>query len=72
MISVDENSLSSLNGLSVRILMEVNLRFPLKRVLVIKDDGNPTLLSCEKLFEVCFYCGRIRMALQIRIRMATY
>lgn len=48
--------------------MEVNLRFPLKRVLVIKDDDNPMLLSCEKLFEVCFYCGRIRMALQIRIK----
>lgn len=34
---------------------------PLKRVLVVnEDDENPVLVSYEKIFEVCFYCGRRR------------
>ncbi|KAB2596000.1 hypothetical protein D8674_031450 [Pyrus ussuriensis x Pyrus communis] len=57
-IRVDENSLSGLNGLFVRVLLEVDLRLPLKRVMVIIDEEDtPVLLSYEKLFEDCFYCG---------------
>ncbi|KAM0982019.1 hypothetical protein ACFX2A_015294 [Malus domestica] len=60
-IRVDEKSLSGLIGLFVRVLLEVDLRLLLKRVMVINDhDKKPVLLSYEKLFEVCFYCGRMR------------
>lgn len=41
--------------------MEVDLRVPLKRVLIINDDDNrPILVSYEKLFEICFNWGRMR------------
>lgn len=62
-VRADQNSLSGLNGLFVRALLEVDLRLPLKRVMVMvidEEDENPILLSYEKLFEVCFYCGRRR------------
>ncbi|KAM2184957.1 hypothetical protein ACFX1Q_030020 [Malus domestica] len=60
-IRANENSLSGLNGLFVRVLIEVDLRLPLKRVMVINDQEDcPVLLSYEKLFEVCFYYGRRR------------
>ncbi|KAB2631053.1 hypothetical protein D8674_008572 [Pyrus ussuriensis x Pyrus communis] len=39
---------------------KVDLRFPLKRVLIINhNDDSPILISYEKLFEVCCYCGRM-------------
>ncbi|KAM1794257.1 hypothetical protein ACFX11_034752 [Malus domestica] len=57
-VHTDETSLSGLNGLFVRVLMEVDLRLPLKRILVVNDDEEcPLLLSYKKLFEICFYCG---------------
>ncbi|KAM2999012.1 hypothetical protein FF2_040599 [Malus domestica] len=60
-IRADENSLSGLNGLFVRVLLEVDLRLPLKRVMVIIDEEDiSVLLSYEKLSKVCFYCGRRR------------
>ncbi|KAM1724365.1 hypothetical protein ACFX13_022862 [Malus domestica] len=44
------------------VLMEVDLRLPLKRVMIINDQEDyPVLLSYEKLFEVCFYYGRRRV-----------
>lgn len=58
---VDEVTLG-LNGLFVKVLLEVNLRFPLKRVLIMDhDEDNHILLSYEKLFKVFFYCGRRRL-----------
>lgn len=58
-IRVDGNSLSGLNGLFVRILLEVEIRLPFKRILVVNnDEDNHVLLSYEKLFEVYFYHGR--------------
>ncbi|KAM1316013.1 hypothetical protein ACFX10_019530 [Malus domestica] len=60
-IRTDENSLLGLNGLFVRVLLEMDLRLPLKRVMIINDeDEKPVLLSFEKLFEVCFYGGQMR------------
>lgn len=56
---MDETTLSSLSGLFVRVLLEVDQRLPLKRILMVNDDEEcPLLLSYNKLFEVCFYCGR--------------
>lgn len=50
-----------LNGLFVKVLLEVDLRFPLKRVLIVNHDNDfPVLVSYEMLFEVCFYCGKRR------------
>lgn len=61
-IRADENSLSGLNGLFVRVLFKMDLRLPLKRVMVINDrNENPVLLSYEKLFEVYFYGGQMRL-----------
>ncbi|KAB2635774.1 hypothetical protein D8674_026308 [Pyrus ussuriensis x Pyrus communis] len=41
------------------ILQLVDLRLPLKRVMVINDQEDClVLLSYKKLFEVCFYCGQ--------------
>lgn len=57
-IRVDEVTLG-LSGLFVKVFVEVDLRFPLKRVLIVsKDDDKLILISYEKLFEVCFYYGR--------------
>ncbi|KAM2328560.1 hypothetical protein ACFXTH_015015 [Malus domestica] len=43
------------------LLTNRSLSFYCKRVMVINDhDKKPVLLSYEKLFEVCFYCGRMR------------
>ena len=45
--------------MSIRVLVGIHVRLPLKRVLVVNgDDDLPSFLSYEKLFEVCFYCGR--------------
>ncbi|KAB2626097.1 hypothetical protein D8674_017757 [Pyrus ussuriensis x Pyrus communis] len=61
-IRADETILSSLNGLLIRVLLEVVLRLPLKRILVVNDDEEcPLLLTYEKLFEVYFYSGRKRI-----------
>lgn len=58
-IRVGETIVSGLNCLFVRVLLEVDLRLPLKRLLILNDDEEcPLLLSYENLFEVCFYCGR--------------
>ncbi|KAB2635652.1 hypothetical protein D8674_026186 [Pyrus ussuriensis x Pyrus communis] len=58
-VRADETTLSGLNGLFVRVLLEVDLRLPLKRILVVNDDEEcPLLLSYEKLFEICFYYRR--------------
>lgn len=55
-IRADETTLYRLNGVVVKVLLEVDLRSPLKRILVVNDDEEcPLLLSHEKLFEVCFY-----------------
>lgn len=60
MLRVDEVTLG-LNGLFVKVLLEVDLRFLLKHVLIVNQDEDcPILLSYEKHFEVCFYCGRMR------------
>ncbi|KAB2632190.1 hypothetical protein D8674_028437 [Pyrus ussuriensis x Pyrus communis] len=57
-VEIMQNFLSGLNGLFVRL--EVDLRLPLKRVMVINDEkDNPVLLSYEKLFKVCFYLPTI-------------
>lgn len=57
---MDELTLG-LNGLFVKVLLKVDLRFPLKHVLIVNQDEEcPILVSYEKLFEVCFYCERIR------------
>ncbi|KAB2602742.1 hypothetical protein D8674_003747 [Pyrus ussuriensis x Pyrus communis] len=45
-IKVDKVTLHGLNGLFVLVLME---------------DNGPIYVSYEKLFEVCFYCGGIRL-----------
>ncbi|KAM1149794.1 hypothetical protein ACFX15_029470 [Malus domestica] len=51
-------TLSGLNGLFVRILLEVEIRLPFKRVLVVNnDEDSHALLSYEKLFELYFYYG---------------
>lgn len=43
----------------MRVLLEVDLRLPLKRILVVNDDEEcPFLMSYKKLFEICFYRGR--------------
>lgn len=61
-IRANENSLTSLNGLFVRVLMKVDLRLHLKRVMVINDQEDcPMLLSYEKLFEMCLYYGQRRV-----------
>lgn len=61
-IRVDHTTLIGLNELFVRLLLEVDLRFSLKRTMVVNDDDDyPVLLSYKKLFEVCFYCERRRV-----------
>lgn len=50
---MDEVTLG-LNGLYVKVLLEVDLKFPLKQVLIVSKDE-----ECQ-LFEVCFYCERMR------------
>ncbi|KAM1242776.1 hypothetical protein ACFX2G_035093 [Malus domestica] len=58
-IHADETTISGLNGLFVRVMLEVDLRLPLKRILVVNDDEEcHLLLSYKKLFEICFYCVR--------------
>lgn len=58
---VDDVSIN-LNGLFFEVLVEVDLQFSLKRLLVInKDDDNLILVSYEKIFEVFFYCGHMRL-----------
>lgn len=62
MIKVDEVTLHGLNRQFVRTLMEVDIWFPLPREFVLKDrDNDPIYVSYEKLFEVCFYYGRMRL-----------
>lgn len=52
-------TLFGLNCLFIRVLLKVDLRLLLKRILVLNDDEEcPLLLSYEKLFEVCFYYGK--------------
>lgn len=54
-IRANETTLFGLNGLFIRVLYEVDLRLPLKRILVVNDDEEcPLFLSYEKLFKVCF------------------
>ncbi|KAB2597195.1 hypothetical protein D8674_000115 [Pyrus ussuriensis x Pyrus communis] len=58
LIRVDETTVYRLNGLVVRVLLEVDLRPPLKKILVVNNDEEcPLLLSYEKLFKFCFYYG---------------
>ncbi|KAB2603380.1 hypothetical protein D8674_004385 [Pyrus ussuriensis x Pyrus communis] len=60
-IKVDELTFG-LNGLFVKVLLEVDLRFPLKRMLIVNhEDDYLILISYEKNFEVCFYCRRMRL-----------
>lgn len=60
-VKVDEIILG-LNGVFVKVLVEMDLRFPLKRALIVNDDDDhPMLGSYNKLFEVCFYCGKRRL-----------
>ncbi|KAM1636555.1 hypothetical protein ACFX13_014751 [Malus domestica] len=59
-LKVDEVTLNP-NGVFVRVLVEVDLRVHLKRVLIINDDDDcPILVSYEKLFEACFYYDHMR------------
>ncbi|KAM2245675.1 hypothetical protein ACFXTI_006588 [Malus domestica] len=61
-IRVDPTTLTGLNKLFVRLLLEVDLRLPHKRIMVINDDDDClVLLNYEKLIEVCFYYGRRRV-----------
>ncbi|TQE11821.1 hypothetical protein C1H46_002663 [Malus baccata] len=49
-IRVDEVTLG-LSGLFMKVFIEVDLRFPLKRVLIVRqDDDKLILISYEKLF----------------------
>lgn len=52
-----------LNGMFIKVLLEVDLQFPFKRVFIVNhDDDYPILVSYEKkIFKVCFYCGRMRL-----------
>ncbi|KAB2596570.1 Cleavage and polyadenylation specificity factor subunit 1 [Pyrus ussuriensis x Pyrus communis] len=60
-IRADKTTMSGLNGMFVRVLLEMDLRLPLKRILVVNDDEEcPLLLSYKKPFEICFYHGRKR------------
>lgn len=59
-IRVDEVILG-LNDQFVKVILEVDLRFPLKRVPILNhEDDYPIFISYEKIFEVCFYC-RMRL-----------
>lgn len=54
-------TLSGHNGLFVCVRLEVDLRLPFKRLIVVNDDEKCLfLLSYEKLFEICFYYGQMR------------
>lgn len=59
-IKVDEITLD-LNDLFVKVLIKVDNRFPLKRILIIsRHEDNPILISYETLFEICFYlCQKV-------------
>lgn len=60
-MKVDEITLD-LNDLFVKVLIKMDNRFPLKRVLIIsRHEDNPILISYETLFEICFYCGKRRI-----------
>ncbi|KAB2610951.1 hypothetical protein D8674_018983 [Pyrus ussuriensis x Pyrus communis] len=55
---------NSLNGMAIRVLIEVDARFPLKRALVVNRDKElPTFHTYEDLFKLSSYCGR-RMLLK--------
>lgn len=47
-IKVDEVMLLGLNGLFVRVLMEVDIRFPLPKVLVLNDKDNLAMRNSLK------------------------
>lgn len=61
-IKVGEVILHGLNSLFVRFPMEVDLKFPLPSVLLLNNRDNDLIfVSYKKLFEVCLYCGRMRL-----------
>ncbi|KAB2634405.1 hypothetical protein D8674_038268 [Pyrus ussuriensis x Pyrus communis] len=46
----------------IGMIIKMDNRFPLKRVLLIsRHEDNPILISYETLFEICFYYGRRRI-----------
>lgn len=56
-VKVDEVTFSKLNGLFVWVLMEVDLRFSLNRVIIVnKDEDNPILITNQKLFRKDLHC----------------
>nr|XP_011471035.1 PREDICTED: uncharacterized protein LOC105353497 [Fragaria vesca subsp. vesca] len=73
-IKVDDRTLNGDNYIFARLKMEIDLRTPLKRILVIRDeeeedmsipwnlriDPARVLVSYEVIFEVCFECGSHR------------
>ncbi|KAL6223926.1 hypothetical protein ACLB2K_002783 [Fragaria x ananassa] len=73
-IKVDDRTLNGDNYIFARVKMEIDLRTPLKRTLVIRDeeeedmsipwnlriDPARVLVSYEAIFEVCFECGSHR------------
>ncbi|KAL6226019.1 hypothetical protein ACLB2K_004867 [Fragaria x ananassa] len=73
-IKVDDRTLNGDNYIFARLKMEIDLRTPLKRILVIRDeeeedmsipwnlriDPARVLVSYEVIFEACFECGSHR------------
>ncbi|KAB2623744.1 hypothetical protein D8674_037605 [Pyrus ussuriensis x Pyrus communis] len=59
LLKLRDPCIKSLNGMAIRVLMEVDVRLPLKRVFIVNGDKElPTFLSYDGLFKVCSYCGR--------------
>lgn len=59
-IQVDEESLIGRQGMFVRACVELDLTKPLKRCLVLGEEGKEIkcFISYEALWEICFYCGQ--------------
>ncbi|TQE10656.1 hypothetical protein C1H46_003769 [Malus baccata] len=59
LVRLDDASINSLNAMAIKVLIDVDVHLPLKRVLVVNGDKElPTFISYNNMFEVCFYCGR--------------
>lgn len=57
---MDDGSINSFNAIVIRVLIEIDVHLPLKRVLILNgDDELSTFMSYKKLSEACFYYGRM-------------
>ncbi|KAB2620543.1 hypothetical protein D8674_037628 [Pyrus ussuriensis x Pyrus communis] len=53
LLKLRDPCIKSLNGMAIRVLMEGDVRLPLKRVFIVNGDKElPTFLSYEGLFKV--------------------